>query len=50
MIPIIILHKICQIQMKCQYQQLLASATVLGTFVDSSPSPVKFRFYTDKIV
>ena len=49
-ISMIILHRICQIPMNCAYKQLLASATVLETFTNSSPFPVKFWFYTVKIV
>ena len=45
----LILHKNCQIPMNCQRKSLLASVTALETFVNSSPSPEKFSFRTDKI-
>ena len=37
-----ILHNTCQILINCTYEQLLASATATGTFVNSSPSPDEF--------
>ena len=44
----IIIHKVCQIVMNCQCKLLLAFVTVRETFVNSSPSPEKFLFGTDK--
>ena len=42
-----ILHTTCQILINYTYEQLLALATAIGTFENSSPSPVKFWFDTD---
>ena len=44
---LIILHKTRRILTNCTYEYLLAAATAKGTFVNSSPSPVKFWFGTD---
>ena len=44
----IILHRICQIPMNCQCKLLLVFVTVRETFVNSSPSPEKFLFGTEK--
>ena len=46
----IILHNTCQILMNCAKKLLVASATATRTLVNSSPSPVKFRSYTDSVL
>ena len=44
------LHKICQTPMNCQFfKKFLALLTAQETFINSSSSPEKFLFYTDKI-
>ena len=46
----IILHKTCQIPRNCQCKWLLVSSSAPGTSLSSCWSPVKFLFYTGRIV